>query len=242
MLRAATSLISFCALISIAAGDPQRSSSENSEARTERDKSPPVFAHRFRFVLPVEVEKIEVYMDGASVGTEREAELKLAKMTFPEGAKLQIDLVDVPEGRFEKDKFSFVPVFLKEDFLRNWITQGVKIEFLVNGRPKEIHTLVALDKEKTILDPNYAGTFDANTGLTFGRFIFDGKECTTVEDTAYAMGAAPWTNQSILIACYPNEGTMPYKSGKPTNGIETVLRFLAAHSRIREWGLGLRRP
>lgn len=199
----------------------------------------PSFSHRFRWNRWEYSEDIEVFMDGFSLGKGKIAVSKLVRMTFPKASYLQIDLPAIPDGAFtgaNRAGFSVSTFFEEEGFLRKWICQGARIQFLINGDPAEIHTLAALDKSNNSVEPFYSGTF-RDGGLTSGIFVFDGKEYDTMEGTVEGMAAVPWVKGSILMICHP--GPIVLEQSKPSNGLESVVRFLQSRG-LTLFGLGLR--
>ncbi len=188
-------------------------------------------AHRFHWTDWLNKKGTEVFMDGVSFGKGDEAGERLAQMIFPEGTKLEINLpeltTDAGFAGISKDGFLVEPYYSVKNFLNKWLIQGVCVEFLINGKRHEIHTLASTDKEGNALVPYYAGIFGPD-GLTSGRFYFDGKRYNSVEEAAKAMGAVEWGKGSILMICFPenNQLVLDFKP-RPSNGIATVvLNFL----------------
>ena len=71
-------------------------------------------------------------------------------------------------GGVNKNGFGVLPYFKEEEFLREWIYQGVRINIIVNGKPHEFHTLAAIDGKKRAVEPLHTGDFDPNgSGGTF---------------------------------------------------------------------------
>lgn len=197
-------------------------------------------ASHFRWTHWGDQEDTEAFIGALSLGKGKSAATKLADMKFPKGTNIQISLPTVPDGGFkgfDKDGLTVTPFFRESDFLKKWILQGIHIEFLVDGKALEIHTLAALDKAGNPLHPSFAGTFD-DRGLTSGNFYFDGLKCDTAEDVVARMGESVWAKGSILMICCP-EGELPFPGrGKMANAIGGVIRFLRIHNGVLQVSLG----
>lgn len=171
----------------------------------------------------------EVFVNGISIGKGLHATAQLAKMTFKLRHILQIDLPAMPDGALSginKDGIVVRPFFESEDFLQKWIYQGVRIEFCIEGKPAEIHTLAALDEKRNPTDPLYLGN-SPRRGVPKGIFLFDGTECKTLEEALVNMGKAKLVAGSMILVCGPIKEHGAFASDEPWNGIGSVLYFLS---------------
>ena len=165
-------------------------------------------------------------MDELSLGKGKAAAEKLAAMQFPKGSVLQVEFPKMPPGALTgfDEKGPVTPYFRKQGFLRKWILQGVRIDFVANGKPHEIHTLTALDGLGKPAEPLAIDRFYANG--PGGTFLFDGRKIESSEGVIEEMAEAPWSNGSVLMICSPEDAPDRFGGRIRYNGIVPVMRFL----------------
>ena len=212
---------------------------ERSGVSENRKDDQPV-AHRFRWNRWGYGQEPEVFMDDVSIGKGKDAAKKMAAMQFPKKTRLQVEFPQMPDGALggvNKNGFGVLPYFKEEEFLREWIYQGVRINIIVNGKPHEFHTLAVIDGKKRAVEPLHTGDFDPNG--SGGTFFFDGKEIDRASGVIQSMSEVPWTAGSLFVIYHSDNHLDTNGRGIRINEIAGAVRFLAGrHVRVIDSGFG----